>query len=132
MGPVSLLFDFMTFGLLLWVFHSGEALFHTGWFVESLMTQVLVIFVIRTRGSPFANRPYPILAATSLAAIAVAVVLPYTPLGVWFGFSPPPLELLAALAGMTAVYLVFVQVVKHWFYLQHPLKVFPLGAARSQ
>jgi Mg2+-importing ATPase len=121
MGPVSSLFDFMTFGLLLWVFHSGEALFHTGWFVESLMTQVLVIFVIRTRGSPFASRPHPILAATSLAAVAVAVVLPYTPLGVWFGFSPPPLELLAALAGMTAVYLVFVQVVKHWFYSRHPV-----------
>jgi Mg2+-importing ATPase len=132
MGPVSSLFDFMTFGLLLWVFHSGEALFHTGWFVESLMTQVLVIFVIRTRGSPFASRPHPILAATSLAAVAVAVALPYTPLGVWFGFSPPPLELLAALAGMTAVYLVFVQVVKHWFYSRHPLKVFPLGATHVQ
>jgi Mg2+-importing ATPase len=132
MGPVSSLFDFMTFGLLLWVFHSGEALFHTGWFVESLMTQVLVIFVIRTRGSPFASRPHPILAATSLAAVAVAVALPYTPLGVWFGFSPPPLELLAALAGMTAVYLVFVQVVKHWFYSRHPLKVFPLAATHVQ
>ena len=95
------------------------------------MTQVLVIFVIRTRGSPFASRPHPLLAATSLAAVAVAVALPYTPLGVWFGFTPPPLELLAALAGMTAVYLVFVQIVKHWFYLQHPLKVLPADGACS-
>jgi len=131
MGPVSSLFDFMTFGLLLWVFQAGEALFHTGWFVESLMTQVLVIFVIRTRGSPFASRPHPILAATSLAAVAVAVALPYTLLGVWFGLTPPPLELLAALAGMTTVYLVFVQRVKHWFYSQHPLKVLPADGARS-
>ncbi len=116
MGPVSSLFDFLTFGLLLWVFGAGEGLFHTGWFVESLMTQVLVIFVIRTRGSPFASRPHPLLTATSLAAVTLAVLLPYTPLGGWFGFAPPPLALLAALAGMTAVYLVFVQFVKQWFY----------------
>ncbi len=130
MGPVSSLFDFMTFGLLLWVFHSGEALFHTGWFVESLMTQVLVIFVIRTRGSPFASRPHPILAATSLAAVAVAVVLPYTPLGVWFGFTPPPLKLLAALAGMTVIYLLFAQGVKQWFYSRHPVSAHLADAAQ--
>ena len=122
MGPVSSLFDVMTFGLLMRVFHAGEALFHAGWFVESLMTQVLVIFVIRTRGSPFASRPHPLLVATSLAAVVVAIALPYTLPGSWLGFTPPPFALLAALAGMTTIYLVVAQRVKHWFYSRHPIR----------
>jgi len=121
LGPVSSLFDFLTFALLLWVFDAGATLFHTGWFVESLATQVLVIFIIRTRGSPFRSLPHPLLAATSLAAVAGAVALPYTPVGLWLGFVPPPVGLLIAMAAMTAVYLVLVQQVKRWFYARHPL-----------
>lgn len=121
MGPVSSLFDFLTFGLLLWVFRTSESQFHTGWFIESLMTQVLVIFVIRTRGSPFASRPHPLLAATSLAVVAIAAALPSTPLGVWFGFTPLPIALLGALGILTGIYLVLVQRVKRWFYVHHPL-----------
>ncbi len=71
LGPVSSIFDFATFGLLLWVFHADEQLFHTGWFVESLATQVLVIFIIRT-AHPFQDRPAPALVASSLLAVAVA------------------------------------------------------------
>ena len=70
LGSVSSIFDFLTFGLLLWVFKATEALFQTGWFMESLATQVLVIFVIRTRGNPLRSRPNPLLAATSLAIAA--------------------------------------------------------------
>jgi hypothetical protein len=121
----------VTFGLLLWVFHAGEALFHTGWFVESLMTQVLVIFVIRTRGSPFASRPHPLLAATSLAAVAVAVALPYTPLGVCSASRRRHSDCWRALAGITAVYLVFVQFVKHWFYSRHPVRAHLADAPRE-
>jgi Mg2+-importing ATPase len=67
-GPISSLFDFATFGFLLLVFHASEAEFHTGWFVESLATQVLAIFVIRTRRSPFwRSRPSRPLVATALA-----------------------------------------------------------------
>ena len=120
LGPVSSVFDFLTFGLLLWVFHADEALFHTGWFVESLATQVLVIFVIRTRGSPLRSMPHPLLTATSLAVVAAAVILPFTPLGAWFGFEAPPLHLLLTLGGMTALYLVIVEYVKRWFYARHP------------
>ncbi len=116
LGPVSSVFDLLTFGLLLWVFQANEMLFHTGWFVESLATQVLVIFVIRTRGSPFKSRPHPLLTATSLVVVTTAVLLPYTPVGAWFGFAPLPLLLLAAIAGMTVVYLVLVEYVKRWFY----------------
>ena len=122
LGPVSSLFDFLTFGLLLWVFRAGEALFHTGWFIESLMTQVLVIFVIRTRGSPLKSRPHRLLALSSLLVAGIAIALPYTPIGNWFGLVSPPAGLLLALAGMTAIYLVIVEYIKRWFYAGYRMR----------
>jgi Mg2+-importing ATPase len=89
MGSVSSIFDYLTFGLLLLVFHANEASFQTGWFIESLATQVLVIFVLRTRRNPLRSHPHPLLATTSLAIVVMAVLLPFTPLGAWFGFVPP-------------------------------------------
>ena len=115
-GPVSSAFDFLTFFVLLQVFHAGEALFHTGWFVESLATQVLVIFVIRTRRGPFASRPSRLLILTSLAVVAVAVLLPWTRLGARIGFVPLPGAFFLVLAGMVALYLAVVQLAKSWFY----------------
>jgi len=89
-GPVSSLFDFLTFYVLIALLHADEALFQTGWFVESLATQVLVIFVIRTRRNPLTSRPHPALAVTSLVVVVAAVVLPFTTLGGYFGFTAPP------------------------------------------
>src|SRR5208282_2002465 len=77
-GPLSSIFDFITFGLLLWVFHADEKLFHTGWFVESLATQTLVIFIIRT-ARPLRDPPHPALVGSTLLAFALAVALPYSP-----------------------------------------------------
>lgn len=116
LGPVSSLFDFLTFGILLHVFKASETLFHTGWFVESLATQVLVIFVIRTRRNPLASRPHPALTATSLGVVLLAIVFPYTPAGAWFGFVPLPASFLAVLAAMTVAYLVLAEFVKRRFY----------------
>jgi len=116
LGPVSSLFDFLTFGILLHVFKASETLFHTGWFVESLATQVLVIFVIRTRRNPLASRPHPALTATSLGVVLLAIVFPYTPAGAWFGFVPLPASFLAVLAVMTVAYLVLAEFVKRRFY----------------
>ena len=115
-GPISSIFDFLTFWLLSKVLHADETLFHTGWFVESLATQVLVIFVIRTRGSPFASRPHPALLLTSLGIVGVAMVLPFTPLAGMLGFTPLPPEFFGLLAGLMIVYLVLVEIVKRWFY----------------
>ncbi|MGA8930434.1 MAG: magnesium-translocating P-type ATPase, partial [Pseudolabrys sp.] len=109
LGSVSSIFDFLTFGLLLWVFNATETLFQTGWFMESLATQVLVIFVIRTRGSPLRSRPNPLLAGTSLIVAAVGVLLPYTVIGRWFGFVPLPLSFLAALAAIVVCFLVLAE-----------------------
>jgi Mg2+-importing ATPase len=115
-GPVSSLFDFVTFYVLLAVLKADETLFQTGWFIESLATQVLVIFVIRTRRSPLQSRPHPALVAASLTVIAVALALPFTGLGSHFGFRPPPPMFFAILAGLTAGYLVIVEATKRAFY----------------
>jgi len=127
LGPVSSIFDFLTFAVLLLGFHAGEALFQTGWFIESLATQVLVIFVIRTRRSPLKSRPTPLLTATSLAVVAIGLLLPYSPPGRWFGFVPLPLDFLLALAAMTACYLLLAEGVKRWFYRRQP----PRGETRA-
>jgi Mg2+-importing ATPase len=115
-GPISSIFDFLTFYVMLGVLHADEALFQTGWFVESLCTQVLVIFVIRTRGNPLRSRPHRILAATSLGIVAVGALLPFTPLGARFGFVPLPLRYYGILAAMVVTYLALVEGVKQVFY----------------
>ncbi|MBI4693832.1 MAG: magnesium-translocating P-type ATPase [Gammaproteobacteria bacterium] len=115
-GPVSSLFDFLTFYVLLFVLHANEALFQTGWFVESLATQVLVIFVIRAPGNPLLSRPHPVLAATSFGIVAIAALLPFTPLAPFFGFVAPPPQFYAILVVMVVAYLAIVEGVKRWFF----------------
>jgi Mg2+-importing ATPase len=120
-GTVSSVFDFLTFGILLWAFGASAPLFQTGWFIESMATQVLVIFLIRTRGKAYLSRPHPLLIATSLAVVAAAVVIPFTPVGTWFSFVVPPPALLVIIASLTAAYLVAVEAVKRWFLRRHPV-----------
>jgi Mg2+-importing ATPase len=115
-GPVSSVFDFLTFFVMLHVFHAGEELFHTGWFVESMATQVLVIFIIRTRRHPFKSRPNFLLTVCSLTVVLLAVLFPFTPLGRYFGFVPPPLSFYAILAGLVLFYLFAVEGIKQWFF----------------
>ena len=122
-GPISSIYDFLTFGVLLWVFHAStnESLFHTGWFVESLATQTLVVFVIRTAANPLKSRPSRLLLISVLAVVVVATVLPYTPLGSLLRFTPLPLSLLAVIGLLAVTYLFLVQAVKSWFYRRHAL-----------
>ncbi len=116
MGPVSSLFDFLTFYVLLKLFAADEALFRTGWFIESLATQVLVIFVIRTRASPFASRPCGTLVATSLAVIALAIALPFTPAAALLGFEAPPAPYFGVLVLLAGAYLALAEAAKRVFY----------------
>lgn len=111
-GPVSSLFDFLTFFVLLQVFRASAELFHTGWFVESLATQTLVVFIIRTGGNPFRSRPSRPLALTVGAVVVAGIILPYSPLAGWFGFVPLPIAYLLFVALATAMYLTLVEVVK--------------------
>jgi Mg2+-importing ATPase len=122
-GPISSIYDFLTFGILFWAFHASTdpRLFHTGWFVESLATQTLVVFVIRTAGNPLKSRPSRSLLISVLAVVVIAAALPYTPLGTLLHFVPLPVALLAAIAGLALTYLLLVQAVKTWFYRRHAL-----------
>ncbi|MGH8678450.1 MAG: cation transporting ATPase C-terminal domain-containing protein, partial [Burkholderiales bacterium] len=119
-GPISSLFDFLTFYVLLVVFDAGRAMFQTGWFVESLATQVLVIFVIRTRGSPFASRPSRLLSAVSVSVVLLAGVVPFLPFAHYFGFEPLPVRFYAVLGVMVIAYVLRVQWAKRHFYQYHP------------
>jgi Mg2+-importing ATPase len=116
LGPVSSLFDFATFGVMLWLFKANEPLFHTGWFVESLATQVLVIFVIRTHGNPLRSRPAALLAITSCLVVIAGALLPFTALAGLLGFVPLPPAFFGVLVLMVAAYLAAAQGVKRWFY----------------
>jgi P-type Mg2+ transporter len=111
-GPVSSAFDFLTFYVLLRWMHATDLLFHTGWFVESLATQTLVLFVIRTMGSPFTSRPSAALTLTTVAVVVIGLVLPATPLAPLLGFTVPPPAYFAFLVVATLTYLALVEVVK--------------------
>ena len=111
-GPVSSVFDFLTFFVLLRVFHFGDVLFHTGWFVESLATQTLVLFVIRTVGRPWSNRPSIPLAVTILIVVGVGCILPYIHVSGRIGFKPLPASYFLFLAGVVGTYLMVVEWVK--------------------
>jgi Mg2+-importing ATPase len=119
-GAMSSVFDLITFAILLGG-GAGAAVFQTGWFVESLATQGLVVLVIRTRRFPFVrSRPGVLLAVAVLAAIAAGWVIPFTPLGALFGFAIPAASTLLALGGVVVVYLVLIDVVKRWFFRPRP------------
>jgi len=115
-GPISSLFDFLTFYLLIRLFHAHESLFRTGWFVESIATQVLVIFVIRTRRNPLRSHPNRWLVLTSLAVVLTAMLLPFTALAPYLGFTPLPLAFFGLLSGLLICYLLMVEGGKQWFY----------------
>ncbi|HKN24846.1 MAG TPA: HAD-IC family P-type ATPase, partial [Candidatus Acidoferrum sp.] len=111
-GPISSIFDFLTFYVLLHFFRTSEAQFHTGWFVESLATQTLVLFVIRTSKNPLRSRPSGPLMATCLAVVAIGLYLPFSPLAGVLGFTPLPAAYFAFLAVATGAYLLLVEVAK--------------------
>jgi Mg2+-importing ATPase len=111
-GPISSIFDFLTFYVLLHFFHSSEAQFHTGWFVESLATQTLVLFVIRTSKNPLRSRPSRPLLATCVAVVAIGIYLPFSPLAGVLGFTHLPAAYFAFLAVATGVYLLLVEAAK--------------------
>jgi Mg2+-importing ATPase len=114
LGPISSIYDFLTFYVLLRFYHAGEVLFHTGWFVESLATQTLVLFVIRTPRSPLTSRPSTPLAITTVAAVVVGILLPYSPLARLLGFEALPLSYFLFLAPATVTYLVLVEIAKRY------------------
>ncbi len=121
-GPISSVFDFATFGVMLWVFHAGPSLFRSGWFVESLATQTLVIFVIRTRRVPFfKSRPSRAQLIATLACAGAGVLIPYIgPLARLFGFTPLPLGFLGIVVVFVVIYLTLAEIGKARFFKPEP------------
>jgi Mg2+-importing ATPase len=132
-GPISSIFDFATFAVMLWVFDAAAPEFRSGWFVESLATQTLIVFVIRTRRVPFVrSRPSGPLLASALSVVAVGALLPQSPLNDELGFAPLPLAFFAVLVGFVIAYLVCVEVAKYVFFRsQSPVVERPLRRAHE-
>jgi Mg2+-importing ATPase len=115
-GPISSVYDFLTFYVLLHFFHAGPAEFHTGWFVESLATQTLVLFVIRTMRNPLKSRPSIPLAVTTVLIVIIGIAIPFSPLAGRLGFTPLPGPFFAFLAISTVTYLLFVELAKRLLF----------------
>ena len=117
-GPFSSLYDFLTFGIMLFIFGASPALFQSGWFIESFWTEVLVIFVIRTRRFPFfKSRPGKWLSVLVIALVAFGTIVPFTPLGAFLGFGAAiPIEFWGLLILMVLTYLLLVDAGKVFFY----------------
>ena len=111
-GPISSLYDFLTFFVLIAWLHASDTLFHTGWFVESLATQTLVLFVIRTFGNPLRSRPSRALTCSTLLIVLLAAAIPFTPWATALGFTALPLRFFAFLGAATFTYLVIVEAAK--------------------
>ncbi len=119
LGPVSSLFDYATFFTMLFVFNAwaNEPLFQTAWFIESLCSQTLVVLIIRTRRVPFyRSKPSKYLTIMLLSVISFAIIVPFTPIGEFFGFVAPPPAFFLALAGILGAYALLAEAVKRWFY----------------
>ncbi len=118
-GPLSSVFDFMTFGLLFYVLKADQATFHSGWFVESVVSATLVVFVLRTRRPFFRSRPGRLLMIATAIIALVALVLPFSPLAAVLGFTPLPLTILLTLLGIVVLYVASAEIVKRWFFRRY-------------
>jgi Mg2+-importing ATPase len=126
-GPISSLYDFLTCFPLMKLFHTSEPLFHTGWFVESLATQTLVLFVIRTAGNPLRSRPSLPLTFTTVFIVMVGLLLPSMPFAGALGFTPLPPAFFLFLLVVTGTYLSVVELVKRRL-LERLLRGHPVSA----
>jgi Mg2+-importing ATPase len=121
-GLTSSIFDYLTFFTLLYVIKSAEAQFQTGWFIESLLTELAITLIVRTRSSIFKSKPSRLLAFSTLGVTVLAIVIPYLPFSKYFGFVPLPLWLLLVILGITLTYAIASEIVKHFFYKRYLAK----------
>jgi len=115
-GPISSIFDFVTISALIYLLHAGPELFRTGWFIESVMSEILVTFSIRTRRKFYKSRPSNLLIAASLIMAATTLIIVYSPLGVFFEFVKLPTWFLGLILGILACYFFLVEGLKHLFF----------------
>jgi P-type Mg2+ transporter len=115
-GLISSVFDYLTFGVLLWILHASPEAFRTGWFLESVVSATLIVLVIRTRHSVVSARPGRLLVVVTVASIAATMVLPFTRVGAVLGFVPVPPAFLGFLLGVVGLYIASAELAKRVFY----------------
>jgi P-type Mg2+ transporter len=115
-GILSSAFDFLAFGILLFAFRATPGTFRTGWFVESLATELAVALVMRTRRPFFRSRPGTLLLMSTIGVLAFAFVIPFLPFARALGFVPLPAPLLGTIVVITTAYVTATELQKHWFY----------------
>jgi P-type Mg2+ transporter len=115
-GLVSSIFDFLTFGILLFLFHASAEEFRTGWFIESLLTELVIALVVRTRHVFFRSRPGTLLLISTLIITGITLVLPYLPFSSIFGFIPLPAPLMLTMVGLIFLYVISTEITKKFFY----------------
>jgi Mg2+-importing ATPase len=120
-GLVSSVFDLLTFAVLIAVFRADPLTFRTSWFVESLLTELVIALVVRTRRPFFRSRPGTVLLVSTLVLIVIAMAIPYLPFVQVFGFVKLPGAMLAAIAAITALYVTATELAKRWFYQEHEM-----------
>lgn len=115
-GLLSAVFDYLTFGILLWLLHADQKVFQTGWFTESVISAILIVLVVRTRRAFFRSLPGRYLAAATLTVLLGVLVVPATPLMTWFSFTPLPLAFYGWMVLTVIGYMVSAELAKQWFY----------------
>ncbi|WXG41759.1 MAG: HAD-IC family P-type ATPase [Candidatus Freyarchaeum deiterrae] len=115
-GPLSSVFDYLTFGVLLLILGASPSEFRTGWFLESIISATLIVLVVRTRRPFYKSRPGKGLLITTIAVIIVSLIIPYTPIGTIFGFEPLPMEFLILMGIIIVIYIASAEIVKRAFY----------------
>lgn len=121
-GLISSLFDFLTFGFLLLVLHASVDIFRTAWFIESLLTQLAIILIVRTYHAFWLSRPSHLLFGLTLCVALFAIAIPYLPISGWLGFTPLPLPILLGVVAITGLYLFVSEATKRWFFEQERRK----------
>ena len=115
-GLLSSVFDYITFGALLFLLHADSAQFRTGWFMESVISASMIVLVIRTRQSIFHSKPSPYLFGATIAIAIITLIIPYTPLASVLGFQALPLSFVLILMAIVALYVTAAEIVKGIFY----------------
>jgi len=117
-GPLSSVFDFATFAILIWVMRADAQTFQTGWFVESVLSAGAVVFAVRTRLPFLRSKPSRLMLTITAIVMLITLWLPYSPLARLLGFKPLSLPFLLVIFGIVALYFISAELTKHWFYRQ--------------
>jgi len=115
-GLLSSVFDYITFGVLIYVFHASEKTFQTGWFIESVISATLIVLVVRTRLRFFKSLPGKYLSIATGFILLFVLILPLTPLSAWFGFVRLPVTYYGWMAMIVVCYILSAELAKRWFY----------------